>query len=90
MKEIAGKPKHNNKSNYPRKLKIDNNTKTIGEAELVNKFSKWFADIGSSLAKNIPDTLMLFEREKSQGSVFINKRIEGCLFFYEDIQKSWR
>ena len=60
MKEIIGKAKHSNKSNFPRKSKIDNKIKT-DEDEIVNQFNKYFADISPSLAKNIPDPLMSFE-----------------------------
>ena len=60
MKEIIGKAKHSKKSNFPRKLKIGNKIKT-GEDEIANEFNKYFADIGSSLAKSIPDSSMLFE-----------------------------
>ena len=48
------------KSNFPQKLKIGNKIKT-GEDEIANEFNKYFADIGPSLAKNIPDPLMPFE-----------------------------
>ena len=52
MKEIIGKAKHSKKSNFPRKLKIGNKIKT-SEDEIANEFNKYFADIGSSLVKNI-------------------------------------
>ena len=60
MKEIIGKAKHSKKSNFPRKLKLDNKNKT-GEDEIANEFNKHFADIGPPLAKNIPDSSMPFE-----------------------------
>ena len=60
MRQIIGKAKHSKKSNFPQKPKIGNKIKT-GEDEIANKFSKYFADIGPSLAKNIPDPLMPFE-----------------------------
>ena len=60
MKEIIGKAKHSKKSNFPRKLKIGNKIKT-GEDEIANEFNKYFADIGPSLAKNIPNPPIPFE-----------------------------
>ena len=60
MKEITGNAKHNKKSNFPQKLKTGNKTKT-GENEIANKFNKYFADIGPSLAKDIPNTSIPFE-----------------------------
>ena len=60
MKEITGNVKHNKKSNFPQKLKIGNKTKT-GEDEIANKFNKYFADIGLSLAKDIPNPSIPFE-----------------------------
>ena len=54
MKEIIGKAKHSKNSNFPWKLKIGNKIKT-GEDEIANEFNKCFADIGPSLAKNIPN-----------------------------------
>ena len=60
MKETIGKAKHSKKSNFPPKLKIGNKIKT-GENEIANEFNKYFADIGPSLAKNIPDPSILFE-----------------------------
>ena len=45
---------------FPRNLKIGNNMKT-GENEIANKFNKCFADVGSSLAKNIPKPWIPFE-----------------------------
>ena len=59
-KEINGKVKQSNKSNFPWKLKIYDKIKT-GEYETANEFNKYFADICSSLAKNIPDPSMRFE-----------------------------
>ena len=53
MKEIIGKAKHSKKSNFPQNLKIGSKMKT-GENEIANEFNKYFADIGPSLAKNIP------------------------------------
>ena len=60
MKEIIGKAKYSSKSNFPRKLKINNKIKTSKD-QIANQFNKQFADIGPSQAKNIPDQLMLFE-----------------------------
>ena len=54
MKEVICKAKHSKKSNFTRKLKIDNKIKT-GEDEIVNEFNKYFADIGPSLEKSIPN-----------------------------------
>ena len=39
MKEIIGKAKHSSKSNFPRKLKIDNKVKT-GKDQIANQFNK--------------------------------------------------
>ena len=61
MKEISGKAKQSNKLNFSWKRKIDNKIKT-GEDEIANEFNKYFADIGPSLAKNIPDSSMPFEK----------------------------
>ena len=60
MKEIIGKAKYSKKPSFPQKLKIGNNMKT-GENEIANKFNKCFADVGSSLAKNIPKPWIPFE-----------------------------
>ena len=60
MKEIIGKAKHSSKSNFSRRLKIDNETKTDGD-EIAHQFNKYFVDIGLSLAKNIPDPLITFK-----------------------------
>ena len=60
MKEIISKAKYSKKSSFLQKLKIGNKIKT-GEDEIANEFNKYFADIGLSLAKNIPDTSMTFE-----------------------------
>ena len=60
MKEIIGKAKHSEKSNFLQKRKIGNKIKT-GEDEIANELKKYFADIGPSLAKNIPDSLIPFE-----------------------------
>ena len=60
MKEIISKAKYSKKSSFPQKLKIGNKIKT-GEDEIANEFNKYFADIGPSLAKNIPGSLMPFE-----------------------------
>ena len=60
MKEIIGKAKYSKKSNFPQKLKIGNKIKT-GENEIANEFNKYFADIGPSLAKNIPKPSIPFE-----------------------------
>ena len=60
MKNIFGKAKDSKKSNFPRKHKIDHKLKT-GEDEIENEFNKYFADIGPSLAKNIPNPSISFE-----------------------------
>ena len=60
MKEIIGKAKHSKKSNFPWKLKIGNKIKTV-EDEIANEFNKYFADIGLSLVKNIPNPSISFE-----------------------------
>ena len=60
MKKIIGKAKDSKKSNFPRKHKIDHKLKT-GEDEIANEFNKYFADIGPSLAKNIPNPSISFE-----------------------------
>ena len=60
MKEIICTAKHSKKSNFPQKLKISNKIKT-GDDEIANEFNKYFADIGPSLAKNIPDSSMSFK-----------------------------
>ena len=60
MKEIIHKAKHSKKSNFPRNLEIGSKIKT-GEDEIANEFNKHFADIVSSLAKDVPDPSMLFE-----------------------------
>ena len=61
IKEIIVKAEHSIKSNFPQELKIDSKLKT-GEDEIANELDKYFADIGPSLAKDVPDLLMLFER----------------------------
>ena len=61
MKEIIGTARHSKKSNIPQKLKTGNKIKT-GEDEIANEFKKYFADIGPSLVKSIPDPWILFER----------------------------
>ena len=60
LKAITGKAKQSKKSNFPRKLKVGNKIKT-GEVELANEFNKYFADIGPSLAKHIPDPSIRFK-----------------------------
>ena len=60
MKEIIGQTKHSKKSNFLQKLEIDNKIKN-SEDEIVNEFNKYFADIGPSLAKNIPNPSIPFE-----------------------------
>ena len=55
-----GKAKHSKKSDFPLKLKIGNKIKT-SEDKITNEFNKYFADIGPSLAKNIPDPSIPFE-----------------------------
>ena len=37
------------------------NKKKIGEDKIASEFNKYFADIGPSLAKNLPGQLILFE-----------------------------
>ena len=59
MKETIGKTKYSKKPNFPQKLKIGNKIKT-GENEIANGFNKYFADIGPSLAKNIPNPSIPF------------------------------
>ena len=92
MKEIIGKAKHSKKSNFPQKLKIGNKIKT-GENEIANEFNKYFADIGPSLAKNIPDLLISFESFLKRinttfpgQSLSINELKDA--FFSENKQKS--
>ena len=60
MKEMISKVKHSKKSNFPQKLKIGNKIKA-GENEIANEFNKYFGNIGPSLAKNIPKTLIPFK-----------------------------
>ena len=60
MKEIIGKAKYSNKSNFPQKLKIVNKIKT-SENVMANEFNKYFVDIGPSLAKNILKPSIPFE-----------------------------
>ena len=60
MKEIIGKAKYSQKSNFPQKLKIGNKIKT-GENEIANEFNKYFADTGASLGTNIPKLSIPFE-----------------------------
>ena len=60
IKEIIGKARHSKKSNFPRKLEVNNKIKT-GEDETAKEFNKYFADIGPSLAKNIPDSSIPFK-----------------------------
>ena len=60
MKEITGKAKHSIKFNFLPKLKIGKKIKT-GEDEIANKFNKYFADIGPSWAKDIPNPSIRFE-----------------------------
>ena len=48
------------KSKFPQNLKIGNKIKT-GENKIANEFNKYFADIGPSLAKNIPKPSIPFE-----------------------------
>ena len=54
MKKIIGKAKRGKKSNFPRKLKMGNKIET-DEYEIANLFNKYFAGIGPSFARNIPD-----------------------------------
>ena len=81
MKEIIGKAKHSKKSNFPRKFKIDNKIKT-GEDKIGNQFNKYFADIGPSLAKNIPDPFMSFESFLKRVNTNLPREslFERCLF----------
>ena len=58
IKEIIGKAKHSNKSNFPWKLEIDNNIRTSKE-KIANKFKKYFAD---SVAKSVLEPSMSFKR----------------------------
>ena len=60
MKEITGRGKDSKKSNFPRKLKRGNKIKP-GADEITNEFSKYLANIGPSLAKNIPNPSMPFK-----------------------------
>ena len=60
MKEITGRGKDSKKSNFPRKLKRGNKIKP-GADEIANEFSKYLANIGPSLAKNIPNPSMPFK-----------------------------
>ena len=60
MKETIVKAEHSIKSNFPQELKIDSKLKT-GEDEIANELDKYFADIGPSLAKDVPDLLMLLD-----------------------------
>ena len=94
MKEIIGKAKHSKKSNFPRKLKIGNKIKT-GEDERANEFNKYFADIGPSLAKDIPNSSIPFESFLTRvntnlpsQSLSINE-LRDAFFFSENKQKSW-
>lgn len=50
MKEIIDNAKHSKKSNFPRKLKIDNKIKA-GEDKLANAFDNFFTDVGPYLTK---------------------------------------
>ena len=82
------------KPNFPQKLKVGNKIKT-GEDEIANKFNKYFADIGPSLAKNIPDPLMPFESFLKRvsttlptQSLSINE-LKDAFFFSENKQKFW-
>ena len=45
---------------FPGKLKTGNKIRT-GEDEIANEFNQYFADIGPSLGKNIPDPSIPFE-----------------------------
>ena len=94
MKEIIGKAKHSKKSNFPQKLKIGNKIKT-GENEIANEFNKYFADIGPSLAKNIPKPSIPFESFLKRvnttlpsQSLSLNE-LKDAFFFSENKQKSW-
>ena len=78
MKEIIVKTKHSTVINpiFPGKLKIDNKIKT-GEDEIGNEFDKYFAGIGPSLAKNIPDPSMRFESLKDAFFSLKTNKIPG-------------
>ena len=61
MKEVIIKGKHCKKSNFSRTLKIGNKIKT-GEDETTKDFNKYFASIDPSLANNIRNPSIPFER----------------------------
>ena len=93
MKQIIGKAKHSKKSHFPQKLKIGNKTKT-GENEIANEFDKHFADIGPTLATNIPMPSIPFEgflkrvnTTLSSQSVLINE-LKDAFFFSLKTNKS--
>ena len=88
---MIGKAKHKN-SNFPPKLKIGNNIKT-GEDEVANEFNKYFADIGPSLAKNIPDPSMPFRSFLKRVNTTLHSQsssineLKDAFFFSENKQK---
>ena len=91
MKEIIGKPKYS--KNFPRKLKTGKKIKT-GEDEIVNEFNKYFAGIAPSLAKNIPDPSISFERflkrvNTTQPSQSLSIKELKDAFFSLKEQKPW-
>ena len=92
-KEIIGKAKHSKKSNFSWKLKIGNKIKT-GEDEKADEFNKYFANIGPSLAKNIPNPsipfkgiLKMVNTTLPSQSLSINE-FKDAFFLSENKQKS--
>ena len=79
MKEIIGKAKHSKKSNFPPKLKIGNKIKT-GENGIANEFNKYFADIGRSSAKYIPDPSIPFESFLKRVSTTLFSQLKYAFF----------
>ena len=94
MKEIIGKAKYSQKSNFPQKLKIGNKIKT-GENEIANEFNKYFADIGPSLAKNIPNPSISIESFLKRVNTTLPSQslpiseLKDAFFFSGNKQKSW-
>ena len=93
MKEIIGKAKHSQKPNLSQKLKIGNKMNTV-ENEIANEFNKFFADIGPSLAKNIPKSSIPFESFLKRGNSTMSSQSLSAnelkdAFFSENKQKSW-
>ena len=84
MKEIIGKAKDSIKPDFPWKLKIGNKIK-IGEDKIANEFNKYFAEIGPSLAKNIPDPPMPFKRFlKRVNTTLPSQSLKDAFFLSED------